>query len=108
MRWVYECLGVNSRRFICSILPSPCISLQPEYCSSEHPFASDEVNTEREGAMERGSFCLPSRVLSSPFTCFHYNTSQLLHHCIQNIAIASARYFIERERLIRLRVLRIR
>ena len=28
-------------------------------------FASDEVNTEREGAMERGSFCLPSRVLFS-------------------------------------------
>ena len=109
MRWVYESLRVNRERFICSILPSPCISLQPESCSSEHPFSSDEVNTEREGAMERGSLCLPSRVLSSICSCltyFHHNTSQFLHHSIQNIAIASAGYFIEKQRLIRLRVIR--
>jgi hypothetical protein len=85
MRWVYESLRVNRERFICSILPSPCISLQPESCSSEHPFSSDEVNTEREGAMERGSLLYVCRanfsldLLSSQYITA--SASQHSEHC---------------------------
>jgi hypothetical protein len=63
-RVVYESLRVNRedlyvRFFLLRVFP-----FNPNLARVSTLFASDEVNTERERAKERGSLCLPSRLLS--------------------------------------------